>query len=170
MQGLVGRVQGISQLHRHSLQKPLPVAQMRGHEHHRLARVQVFTCRAQIENAHVLRHVGGGHGCRFQHLHHDVAEVVEKALVNGDSLRRARVRKDLRDLLADDPVPMPNDVIRQEVQKGGKRVQRPHGQARQEFDHRQILLQAAWTPARGGGTPTHRGRHEKGTLWARRRC
>ena len=39
-------------------------------------------------------------------------------------------------------VPMPNDVIRQEIEKGGKRVQRAHGQARQEFDHQQILLQA----------------------------
>ena len=56
---------------------------------------------------------------------------------------RARGWKDLRDLLADDPVPVPDDVIRQEIEKGGKRVQRPHGQARQEFDHEEILLQAA---------------------------
>ena len=35
--------------------------------------------------------------------------------------------KDLRDLIPNDLMPMPHDVVSQEVQERGKRVQRPQG-------------------------------------------
>jgi hypothetical protein len=65
----------------------------------------------------MLGHVGGGHRCRLQQLHHDVAEIMEKSLVNAGLFGRAQGGKDLRDLVVDDPVAMPHDVISQEIQE-----------------------------------------------------
>jgi hypothetical protein len=111
----VRRIDGISQLHGDPLQEPLPVAQVRSDEHDGLTRIQILPRRRAIDHAYVRGDVRRAHRCRLQHLHQDIAKILEKALMDGGSLRRAHARKDFRELVSDDLVPMPNYGVRQEV-------------------------------------------------------